>query len=236
MEKVSVIMNSYRNNPDHLRIAIKSYLNQIDVKVELILCTVKDDSAVEIANEFELKKVVILDEPDIYKQINAGIEQATGRFICYASGNDKAIPTKCSLEIKKLMETGKKVCYSSFFRCDENLNIKKTNHFHNYDHNKHLKGNFVNDCAMMRKEIFKKYGPFQGEKYGNMSHWDFWLRVFEGEGNVFIYNSTPTWLYRVSNDSDHIIRKTDPKKQKINEEAKIKMLNNHQMSRVTCNC
>ncbi len=37
--------------------------------------------------------------------------------------------------------------------------------------------------------------------------YDFWLRVYEAEGDVFVYNPEPTFYYRQTDDSKHIKRK-----------------------------
>lgn len=225
MNKISVIMNSYQNNADHLKQAIQSYLDQEGVEVEIIVSTVENDSAIEIAKSMGCV-VVISKKPDIYAQINRALKKVTGKYVCYASGNDVAIPGKLKIESDLLIKSNKLVCYSAFIQTDENLEFRKTRSFYSYDYKKHLQGNYVSDCSMFSAELIEKYGPFQ-LKHKNHAFYDFWLRIAEGEGNVFVYNPVPTWLYRVSNDSRHIQRKKDPARIEENNNNRLKMLSFH---------
>ena len=226
MKKVSVVINSYNDDPNHLRAAINSYLNQIGVEVELIISTVQGDKAISFAKAKGLK-LVISEEPGIYRQLNAGIEKVSGDYFCFASGNDVAMRKKLKFEMDLLEKSGKSVCYSAFNVVDAKLMNHKTRSFHAYSYAKHLEGNFVSDCSLMKTEILNKYKPFN-EIFDNMAFYDFWLRVAEGEGEeAFLYNPVPTWLYRVTKDSKHVIRKKDPEAIKANEELRVIMLGTH---------
>lgn len=232
MSKVSVIMNSFRNDPDQLKQAIQSYLTQSEVKVELIISTVIGDTAISVVNDINNTlsidiKLCITESPNIYNQLNNALKHCTGEWICYASGNDTAVNGKLILEVQECLSKNKLICYSAFNECDHLLNFVKVRSFHEYSYKKHLKGNFVNDCSMIHRSIIEKYAPYKGDQFGNMAHWDFWLRVFEGEGDVFCYNSIPTWNYRISPTSAHVKRQHDPELQRINNLAKSKMLSSH---------
>jgi hypothetical protein len=73
----------------------------------------------------------------------------------------------------------------------------------------------------------KKYAPFS-EKWGNFAYWDLWLRIYQGEGDVFIYNPQPTWNYCLSPNSLHIKRqKETPEFMKQYNEQKFCMLTSH---------
>jgi hypothetical protein len=132
---------------------------------------------------------------------------------------------KLKIESELLKKYNKKVCYSSFYRTDI-TGVRSIKNFHDYDYKKHLVGNFVSDCAMVEIETFLKYTPFKVE-YGNHSYHDLWLRIYKGEGNVFIYNPIATWEYVVTENSSHYKRSKDLKKHRENEDSRKKMLNNH---------
>jgi ribosomal protein L24E len=147
-------------------------------------------------------------------------------WFSYASGNDVAAPTKMINEIECCLKNGKKICYSNFYHTDKDLKVTRTTDFYKYDYKVHLKGNFVNDCATIHKSILDKYMPFD-ITWKNHAYWDFWLRVYEGEGDVFCFNPNPEWYYRVSKNSKHIQRSRNPEKIKQNKKMKYKMLQSH---------
>jgi hypothetical protein len=78
----------------------------------------------------------------------------------------------------------------------------------------------------MHVSILKEYAPFK-LKFKNFAFWDFWLRVYEKEGNVFVYNPVPTWYYNIKDDSMHIERQKNAEKVLENNRDKIKMLWSH---------
>ena len=228
MKKVSVIINSVDNDSGQLKEAIASYAQQSkeDIEVEIIVSTIDGDPAIEIAKKMGCI-VVTAKKPGIFEQINRAVKKVTGDYVCYASGNDVALPDKLLMEVTALETEKKLVCFSSFFKTDENLDNRKLALFHAYDYKKHLTGNFVSDCSMMTRDVLDKYAPFN-PKFKNHAYYDFWLRVAEGEGrNMFVYNPQPTWLYRQSSNSSHLLRKKDPKKVEENNLNRQKMLATH---------
>ena len=224
--KCSVIINTYKNSYEDLTAAIKSYQAQQNVEMDIIISTVVGDSSIKIAQSLGIKKICINKIPGIYTQLNNALKLIGTDWFCYASGNDKTLPDKCFREINLLLNSGKKICSSAFYKTDENFRITSLKTFYDYDYDKHLKGNFISDCSMIHKSILDKYGPFKTE-YGNEGYYDFWLRVYEGEGNIFLYNPAPTWLYRISEKSQHIQVKLDSEKMKKRKLDKINMLKVH---------
>lgn len=225
MEKATVIINTYKENPDYLRLAIESYLQQTDIEMQIIISSVKGDTSLRIAREYYNIDLCISPEPGIYEQLNNAVKKIKGDWFSIASGNDVAIPYKTRMEIDCCKAENKKVCYSAFLVSDEDFKHTDVARFHDYDYQKHLVGNFVNDDAIIHKSLLK-YLPFK-LKWGNHAIWDYWLRIYEKEGNVFCYNPIPTWKYRMSKDSAHIKRKSDPEKHKHNIDLRNKMLNSH---------
>lgn len=224
---VTVIINTINEDPVYLRKAIESYKNQKWVKVHILISTVIGDKSIDMAKKMKCD-VYINTKKGIYRQLNKAIKQIKGEWYCYASGNDVALPAKLYTEIMCCLKYDKKICYSNFIRANENLNNGRTTNFHEYNFTRHLNGNFVNDCALIHHTIIKKYAPFQWEKWGNHAYHDFWLRVHEGEGNVFCFNPKPTWVYRVTNNSKHVKRNLDPGKKQANIDLALKLRRYHE--------
>lgn len=223
---VSVIINTMNEDPDILTQAIKSYLNQKDVKMQLIISSIQGDVSEGIAKDFGLT-FSASPIPGIYEQLNYSLQFITGDWFAYASGNDIAMPTKMIDEVKCCLKHKKLVCYSDFLIVDENLYPKKKRLFHQYDIKKHLKGNFVNDCAIMHRSILDRLKPFD-LRWGNHSYWDLWLRAYERFGNVFCYNPVIEWLYRQQPTSSHIVREGDGEKKDRNTLLMNQMLLFHE--------
>ena len=222
--KVSVVINTYKDRPEHLLAAVNSYMSQPGVAVQVIVSTVKGDSSLVV---LERKGVTfcLSSEPGIYHQINRALGLVIGDWFCYASGNDMAVPGKLLDEVRCCEAAKAFVCYSAFFAADVHLAKRNLTSFYPYSYARHLKSNFVSDCAMMSTAMLDTYGPFE-EKYGNAAYWDFWLRVAEGEGeSAFVYNPKPTWIYR--GGGRHLQRKKDKDKVRRNKEEKRLMLLDH---------
>lgn len=222
---VSVVINTVNENPEILKRAVDSYLKQ---GAQVIISTIENDPSLSLKGvDFATMKKS--DHPGkspkgSFMQLNNALPLIRGEWFCFASGNDYSSAWKLQSEVSACISNNKKVCYSAF------LNVYgkkyKVKRFHEYDYQKHLKGNFVSDCALVHVSLLNKYGPFRIE-LNNYAFWDFWLRIYEGEGNVFHYLNSPTWFY-VQNPNDmHNIRKRSPKQMKEAERDRDFMLSFH---------
>jgi len=227
MNKVSVIVNSYNEGEKLFRRTIESIKESSNVDLQIVVSTVKGDNCIGWTKDYDVT-LIINEKPGIFEQINATIPHLTGDYITYFSSNDKMSKYKLKIESDILKKTNKKVCYSSYNRIelDNTKNVKK---FYDYSYEKHLTGNFVSDCSMVTKDVFLKYTPFRTE-YGNHAYHDLWLRIYEGEGNVFVYNQIPTWDYIVTENSSHYKRSKDPKRKQENELSRQEMLKHHKLN------
>jgi len=207
---VSVIINTVNEKPEILKRAIESYVNQ-KVNTQIIISTIEGDPSLKIEG-VEFAVMSKKDHPGkspkgSFMQLNNALPLIKGDWFCFASGNDHAEPKKLLLEILTCKLQRKEICYSAFYSIENDIKTVKS--FHKYDFSQHLKGNFVSDCALISRAIVEKYLPFKIE-LKNYAYWDLWLRVFEGEGDVFAYNPTPTWNYIQNADDMHNIRKRSP--------------------------
>ena len=232
--KVSVIMNTVGERQDYLSLAIESYLDQKGCEVELIISTITGDVNINFVKEkYPQVKIITMDKlcekspKGSFLQLNNAFPHITGDWFTFASSNDIAIQTKLIQEVEMCLNNGKKeVCYSSFHLIDEIGNLIRTQLFFPYNYDKHLIGNFVSDCALISKRLVDEYLPFKVD-LNNYAYWDLWLRIYEGEGNVFIYNKTPTWGYRQIETSMHIDRQKSELKLAEAKRDKEIMLNLH---------
>lgn len=224
-QRVTVLINTINEKSERLEKAIESYLNQDGVEVEILISTIVDDVSIEIGNRMGCK-VIINGRKGIYEQLNNAVKFIDTEWWCYASGHDLAYPNKLISEVECCIKNNKKVCYSNYeLSYPEGGDTAVT--FFDYDHTKHLQGNFVNDCAMINTEMSRKYFPFNHEQWGNDSFYDFWLRVYEGEGNIFCWNNIVTWKYIQFDDSKHIIRRKNEEELAKYHELRKRMLDSH---------
>lgn len=221
-------MNTWNEDPRWLKAAVFSYQNQQGVELELIISTVFGDKNTDFINSTGAK-VVFSYKPDVYGQINLALKEITGDWFCYASSNDIAEPFKLRQEYERCIKDNKLVCYSQFNKTDERLRPISTVQARPYNYDLHLTGNFVNDCALVHTSLIKKYGPFRCNKWGNHSYHDFWLRIYEGEGDVFTANPNTTWHYR-KHSGLREKRQKDYYAVKDNEKLRKRMIQWHKQS------
>lgn len=208
---MSTIINCYKEKKETFKRALDSIED-----TEIIVSTVKGDPCV---NWSEGCKVVESNRPGIFYQLNNALKHVTQGYFTYSSATDQMLPGKVKTE-QAMLKDGKKICYSAF-----NVN-GKARRFFDCDYKRHLQGSFVSDCAMIDMEMIEKYGPFR-EEFDTFAFWDFYLRVYEGEGDVFVYNDRPTWDYFITPDCRHQKILKDPVLRKERMLMKNKMLDVH---------
>jgi len=231
---VSIIMNTINEKPYRLERAIKSCLNQKDVEVDLIISTVEADTCIELLSGIQGIRIVTIPKSEhpgkmprgSFLQLNNALPHIHGDWFVFASSNDYIFPDKLIKEINACIASGKEVCYSSYKATDLNDNVIQTILFHEYNYEAHLKGNFVSDLAIISRRLVDKYLPFRTE-LNNYAYWDLWLRIYEGEGNVFCYQPEPTWAYCMYDDSMHIVRKRNAVEQAKEIQDRNRMLALH---------
>jgi len=223
LNTVTVIVNSFGEKEVVFREAMQSILNAMPSQV--ILSTVVGDECIGWISDSRID-VVISDEPSVYGQLNKAVPLVRMPYTCYASSNDIMCPHKLRDEVAILKEKDMGVCYSSFDKLYPDTGGKTVHISRGYSYSKHLRGSIVSDCAMVKTDILRKYYPFK-EEYGNKAFYDFWLRVYEGEGDVFINNRNPTWCYVIHNDSSHIQRSKGSAAWNLNKELTKKVLKDH---------
>ena len=230
-------MNTINENPFRLERAVRSCLDQRGVEVDLIISTVEGDVSIELCKYLPLRIVTMpkSDHPGkmprgSFLQLNNALPHIRGEWFVFASSNDYTYPDKLIKEVNACVAAGKEVCYSSYNSTatdpDGKEIIVQLIRFHDYDFDKHKKGNFVSDVAIVSRRLVDKYLPFRTE-LNNYAYWDLWLRIYEGEGNVFCYQPEPTWAYGMYSDSMHLVRKRNPAEQAKELQDRNRMLSLH---------
>lgn len=220
---VTVLVNSYNEKEPVFRRAIESIVKA--KPIQIIISTVKGDQCIKWAENYPAQ-VIINEKPGIFQQLNAMIPYIKGKYVCYASSNDKMLPNKLKIEVSKLKGKNK-VCYSSFKvinKLHNRVYIQKFPTIFNYQ--RMFKSGYISDCSMVETKTFLKYMPFR-EQYNNSAYRDLWLRIYEGEGNVFVYNDMPAWVYYIDVNSQHVRQKKDPEIRKKRMADRERMLNDH---------
>jgi glycosyltransferase involved in cell wall biosynthesis len=227
MDNASVIINTFNGNQKWLLDAVMSYVNQLDINVQIIISTVVGDKSIETLKEIPGVEFCINKKPGIYSQLNNALPLIKNEWFCYAAGDDIAVETKVRDEINACKSSGAKICASGFFITDSNL--KETNRYGTdmkYDISEHLSRNMISDCALMHSSLIKRYGPFD-PSCGNHGFWDFWLRIGKEHPEYFLLDKTPRWHYRQHSDAKHAARKRDSAKIDKNERERKVMLKKH---------
>jgi len=238
-QKVSVVMNTVNEDVFFLQRSIESYIQQVRVDMQLLISTVSGDKNIPfIQNKYPEIQIVempkelhpsfhgIKSPKGSFLQLNNALPFFKGEWFTFAGGNDYAYSNKLATEIELCIKREKEICYSAYDYINENNELIKKIYFREYDYEKHFIGNFVADSSIVSKRLVDKYLPFRVE-LNNYAYWDLWLRIFEGEGDVFCYNNHPTWAYMQDENSMHIKRWKDEKAMAEAEMDKERMLNLH---------
>jgi len=223
---ITVLVATMNERPEWLKKSLDSHLaNHIDKQI--IVSTFLQDKNISLLRQYENRNQIEINYCDhvkhskfgyspcgVYFQINSALHLIRGKWFYYFSSNDYVSETKMKDELNMLNETSAKVCYSAFNVFGEQDYKQKQRTFRSeYSYPAHIRGNYVSDASLVNVEMLRKYLPYRSDLYGNLAHWDLWLRIFEGEGNVFCYNSKPAFYYRQNFDSMHNKRKSAIEKQ-----------------------
>ncbi len=125
MHKISIITSSY-NSKGFLRETAESIANQTEQDYEWI---VVDDNSTDGSRDI-IRKIAVSDSriKPVFLPLNrgpagarnAGIEQATGRFIAFLDSDDVWLPEKLQLQLAFMKETGTPLSFTAYQRMDEN--------------------------------------------------------------------------------------------------------------------
>jgi hypothetical protein len=228
-------MNTVNEDPAILKREITGYLSQKGVKVQLIISTIEGDPSVDLVKSaFKNVDVAIMPASShpgkcprgSFLQLNNALRIIRGDWFTFASSNDRVYPGKLKSEVDCCLSYSKEVCYSAYNVEDATNRVIRYQPFHEYRYDRHLQGNFVSDCSLISRRLVDKYLPFRDD-LNNYAYWDLWLRIYEGEGDVFVYNSLPTWGYVQHTNGMHILRQKSAEQIRQADADRQRMLSLH---------
>lgn len=145
---------------------------------------------------------------------NYGIDKSMGDFILPLDSDNKLRPEFlfwANQIIEKYPEVN--VIYGNAQRFGENDSFWDVGEFDKF---KLLAGNYIDACAIIKKNIFNKFGKYdENMPHQGLEDWELWLRFSNNEVNFYYLNKI-TFDYRVSHNS--MIRSFDVDMQNASRE------------------
>ncbi len=189
---VSVVLPTY-NGEKYIHGTIEAILGQSYENLELIVCDdCSSDRTAEIVKSFSDSRIRFLSFPEnicVPGNLNRGLKQARGEFVCYTHQDDLFLPDKVKKQLEKFYEDpslGAVFCRKTDM--DENSNEMKGG-FNPSEMSVHTReevilyfltaGCFV--CAptvMIKRAVFDEVGYFD-EKYQIAYDLDMWFRILK---------------------------------------------------------
>ena len=120
---VSVIM-SVHNGSRYIDSAIHSVLGQTFQDFELIIVDdCSEDGTLRVVREFSSDKILtvaLTQQGGMANARNAGVEKASGRYICFLNARDMWQPEKLERQIEFMQDNGAAFSYTGYVYSDEN--------------------------------------------------------------------------------------------------------------------
>jgi hypothetical protein len=237
--KVSVVMNQLLEPWEVLKKGINHVLAQEGCDIQLIISSRERDSNIKLISIHypQVEQAILVDSglPLVkspfgsFSQLNNALPLVKGDWFSFIGGDDFVYPYKYQMEINQCLAQGKEICYSA---CDLVTPLGKIIKYYPlipYDRKRHNETNFVADYSTISRRLFNKYLPFKVE-YNNYAFWDLWLRIYEGEGDVFTYNPAPILGYVQVDSSMHLIRAKSPSAIAEANHDRIRMFKAHNIT------
>lgn len=186
---VSVIITTYKRQPELIVRAINSVLSQTYKNIEVI---VVDDSPADYEYRGEVKKAVeSLNERVGYIQHkenmgacaarNTGINSAKGDFVAFLDDDDEWLPDKLEKQMTAFLNEDIGLVYCSYYVVDEELgdtHVRNADQYTGYIYDKLIFENFIGStsCVVLRKSVVKEVGLFDVKMKASQDY-DVWLRI-----------------------------------------------------------
>ncbi len=216
--KLSIVIPCY-NSQETLEQTLQSVFDQdYELWEAIIVNDGSPDDVESIAKDWVKKdsrfKYYIKENGGLGTARNYGIQKAVGTYVLPLDSDNK-VRRKYAKQAIPFLEQDSKigVVYGDAEYFGEKNGIWKVGEFDKF---KMLYHNFIDACAIIRKEVFTNLGAYD-TKMPHQGHedWEFWLRVVASEYQ-FYYLQEVCFDYRVTGDS--MIRSFDKAMMKQNIE------------------
>ncbi|AXY25297.1 glycosyl transferase [Suicoccus acidiformans] len=188
--KVSVVIPTYKREPQLIERAIFSVLNQTYTDLEVIIVDDSPDSY-EVRDEVKAYVTGINDQRVRYvqhkenmganKARNTGVRNASGDFVAFLDDDDEWLPYKLEKQIKAFNKEEVALVYCEAVEVYEETGkvVKIINELHSGRHYKRLlKQNFIgsNSFVVVKTDVFKEIGMYDENLLSNQDY-DLFLRI-----------------------------------------------------------
>jgi glycosyltransferase involved in cell wall biosynthesis len=132
---------------------------------------------------------------------NTGCKIANGKYLLFLDSDNKIDPKYIDVGITSLeSDINIGVVYASPYFFGENISSRKFI-AKPFNINKMLVSNYIDTCAVVRKEVWSSVGGFdESPEMFTLEDWDFWLRIYE-KGWKFMFIDKQLFYYRLRNGS-----------------------------------
>ncbi|MDK0613774.1 glycosyltransferase [Clostridium perfringens] len=210
-ELVSVIMSTYNEQEEWLRLAVESILNQTykDIEFIIIIDNPNNSSIIQIINEYEnydnrIKVIVNEKNIGLVNSLNKGIKYSNGNYIARMDADDISDLYRIEKQMD-LIKNNKDIdllgCGIEYIN-ENGVNIYKSNIYGTTIKSAKKSLNYSNIIAhptwLFKKEVFNIIGGYRNIKYAE--DYDFLLRSIDNGFNVVNINDV-LLKYRIRNNS-----------------------------------
>lgn len=188
--KVTVIITTYKRNPEIVLRAVNSVRRQTYQNLEIIIV---DDSPDDYSLRSEVRKSIeaLQDHRIIYlcnecnigacASRNCAIDRSTGAFIMYVDDDDEILEECVEKRVAKFDHSDVGLVYSDCYILDDSKNIKKRvfqEKHRGFVFDQLIIKNFIYAFPMVKKECFDVCGKFDIQMLAAQDY-EMWLRIAE---------------------------------------------------------
>lgn len=185
MEKISVIITTYKRNLEVLQRAVDSVLAQTYKNVELIIINDYPPIKEKINKRFERQNITVLHN-EISKGAcysrNRGVEETSGEYIAFLDDDDTWMPTKLECQYS-LIKKGYGMVYCLAEGIDDTGNKIELDFIEEKKEctiDDLLSKNCIGGCSfpLIQRSVLKDAGGFDDRFKSSQDH-DLWIRIAE---------------------------------------------------------
>jgi len=201
--KISVIIPCF-NDGAYLSEAVDSVLRYQGKDVEIIIVNdgSTDHPTLAILENLKNEGLQVISHANkgLAYSRNRGIKAAAGQYILPLDADNRILPDYISKSVALLDSGSADIVYAKPLFIGEDLPERKfqTKGFDGFNL---LSGNFIDACAVFRREVWEKTGGFdQGMPFAGSEDWEFWLSSFLS-GYKFVFIDEQLFEYRIRSSS-----------------------------------